>query len=465
MDAPGGHGLPSGGAIGEGVGVPARVLGTLDASCIVIGAIIGVGIFFSPWKVASLTESAGLALLAWVVGGAMALCGAVAFAEIGRRYHASGAQYQALRDGWGGLGAFVFVVCNATAIQAGAAAIIAAICAANLLAMVGGEGRGAPPPEATMTIACALIALVTVANVLGVRWGARLQVVTVFAKVAALLAIVALAAVAAPRVPPAPTGPARGEALPGLSGVIAALAPAFFAYGGWQHALWIAGEVREPRRTLPRAIVGGVAVVVGVYVLANWAYLALLGREGVATSTALAADAVSAALPGWGRRAVAGAVALSALGVLNAQLLSGPRLVYGMAADGRFFPPFGRLSARWGTPVAAIVMIGVLGIGLLLAAGVDRADKIVTGVVFIDGVFFVLTAGVILKGSWGAWARGEGGGMIRGARAAAAVFIVGEGALLAGSLMDPSTREAVLIGVGWMIGAAALYAARFRRAG
>src|SRR5438094_6723136 len=116
---------------------PARVLGAVDATCVVVGAIVGVGIFFTPSRVAKLVDSAPLALLAWALGGAIALCGALAFAELGGLYHSSGAQYAILRDSYGPMTAFLFVFCNATAIQAGAVGIIAVICAQNLAATVG----------------------------------------------------------------------------------------------------------------------------------------------------------------------------------------------------------------------------------------------------------------------------------------------------------------------------------------
>src|SRR5262245_18155222 len=132
---------------------PARVLGRFDTTSIVIGAIIGVGIFFTPSRMAAHTGSGPLRLLAWTIGGAIALCGALTFAELGGMYHASGAQYQILRDSYGPFPAFLFVFCNATAIQAGAAAIIAIICAENLLVVA-----GTPPsqPRAALAIAVAL---------------------------------------------------------------------------------------------------------------------------------------------------------------------------------------------------------------------------------------------------------------------------------------------------------------------
>jgi APA family basic amino acid/polyamine antiporter len=214
-----------------------RVLGPFDAACIVIGAVIGVGIFFTPSGVARVAGSAQFALLAWTIGGVIAILGALTFAELGGLYHRSGGQYEILRDSYGPVPAFLFVFCNATAIQSGAIAIIAVICMKNLAVVV----AGSPPTPATQLLgAILLIVLLTAANFVGVRWGATIQNITVVAKVAALIVVTLLAAFSAAR--PA----VAGEVSPSGSvpGLFAALVPALFSFGGWQHALWIAGEIR-----------------------------------------------------------------------------------------------------------------------------------------------------------------------------------------------------------------------------
>jgi APA family basic amino acid/polyamine antiporter len=438
---------------------PARVLDTADATSVVVGAIIGVGIFFTPSRVAQLVGGGTATLVAWALAGAIVLCGALTFAELGGLYHESGAQYSILRDAYGPFPAFLFVFCNATAIQAGAIGVIAVICAVNL----GVAASGGPPQGAALiVVAATLIGGLTAANVAGVRLGARIQNVTVLAKVLTLLAVTLLAALAAPRVV---TDPAPAAGAPGVvTGVLAALVPAFFSYGGWQHALWIAGEVREPRRNVPRAIVGGVLVVIVVYLLANWAYLRLLGARGVATSDALAADAVAAVWPALGRRAVAAAVGLSAFGALNAQLLSGPRLVFGMARDGQFFPVFGVLGRRSGAPVAAIGLISAMSLFLLIAAGPKGENRLLNGVVFIDGIFFTLTGAALLVLRR---RRPDADRPVRvpGYPLVPLVFVLGEVGVVAGAYVSPEVRGAALIGLGWIAAGALLYATRFRRRG
>lgn len=449
-----------------------RVLGPWDAACVVIGAIVGVGIFFTPSRVAALAGSADMAVLAWVVGGGIALLGALTFAQLGVLYPHAGGQYEILRDAYGSLPAFLFVFCNATAIQGGAIAIIAIVCAQNLGIFIAGE---APAGLPLLALASLLIALVTAANIVGVRWGAAVQNLTVVAKVAALAVIILFGAAAARHAalasPPASaatapaasvaTGAAATSAFGAAAILFAAIVPSFFSYGGWQHALWIAGEVRDPRRNLPLAIIGGVVLVVVVYVLVSWAYLRLLGYAGVTGSSALAADAVGAVWPQRGRMLAAGAVALSAFGVLNAQLLSGPRLLYRLALDGRFFALTGRVHGRFGTPAAAIALLAAFGLALLWLARARGADLLLTGVVFVDGIFFALTGAAVyfLPRRRESEILGLARWFVPG------LFVLGETAIVLGAYTEPAVRGAALLGLAWIAAAVICYGLFFRAPG
>ncbi len=365
-----------------------RVLGPASAIAVVVGAIVGAGIFFTPTLVARMAGDAHLAMWTWVAGGVVAMLGALTFAELGGMYPETAGQYEILRDAFAPWVGFCFVVCNATAIVAAGTAIISIVCAENLGAFVGGI---ASPTRVTL-VAVLVLFTAAGANIIGVRWGAFIQNTTVIAKIAALLLIAALALFVAhastPVVREAAPAVARGS-----TGVrlFSGLVPTLFAYGGWQYALWVGGEVKNPRRNVPLAIIGGVAIVVAVYTIANWAYLHLLGFDGVAGSRALAADAVSVVWPGVGARVIALAVALSAFGVLNVQILSGPRLLYGMARDGRFFAVFGHAHPRFATPALAISFVASISAVLILSAGKGGIDKLLTGLVLIDAVFFGLT--------------------------------------------------------------------------
>ena len=365
-----------------------RVLGPISAISVVVGAIVGAGIFFTPTLVARMAGDANLAMWTWIAGGVVAMLGALTFAELGGMYPETAGQYEILRDAFSPWVGFCFVVCNATAIVAAGTAIISIVCAENLAAFAGG---GMSASAVTMLSAAVLVAAAG-ANILGVRWGAVIQNTTVVAKIAALLLIAALALfVARDLTPPASTATTAVPSTSAGMRLFAGLVPTLFAYGGWQYALWVGGEVKNPRRNVPLAIIVGVAIVVAVYTLVNWAYLRLLGFDGVANSNALAADAVSAAWPGVGGRMIAFAVALSAFGVLNVQILSGPRLLYGMARDGRFFSVFGRAHPRFATPALAIAFVASISATLILLAGKGGIDKLLTGLVLIDAVFFGLT--------------------------------------------------------------------------
>lgn len=440
-----------------------RALGPVSATCVVVGAIIGVGIFLNPGQVARAAGSGNLALLAWTIGGLIALAGALSFAQLGVAYPTAGGQYEILCDAYGRGPAFLYVFCNGTAIQPGAIAIIATVCTANLGVLINGTPLSTVPALVVSTI---IISTLMATNIVGVRWGAAVQNFTVFAKLLALGAIVLIAFLAKNDLAAADAALNSGQAATQAVGfglvatLLASVMPCFFAYGGWQHALWMAGEVRAPRRVLPVAIIGGVLLVVVVYVSANWAYLHLLGFAGVTGSKALAADAVGAVWGDSGRRLTAAAVLISAFGVLNAQLLSGPRLIYRMACDSKYLSPLARVS-KFGTPIGAILVLGTLALVLLFALGKDRADTLVSAVVMIDGVFFGLTGLSVFLLRRSQPQRFAGTGTL-GYPIAPALFVLGEFALLSASVYKDASGTASLIAGGWIAAAALSYMLLFR---
>jgi len=432
-----------------------RELGLFDTTAVVVGACVGVGIFFTPARVAGLAGSIELALTAWVIGGLVALAGALTMAEIGGMYPRSGGQYAALRDAYGPGAAFVYVLCNATATQAGAIAVIGLVCAQNVALAMGGIEL---TPFGAALVATSLVVLLAFANAIGVRWGARIQNLTVIAKLAALAAVGVLVPFAPAVAPEAAT---MTPAASPTTALLAAMVPALFSFGGWQQATWIAGEVRDAERNLPRAILLGVVVIVSIYLAVNWAYLQLLGIDAAAASQSIAADATAVVLgEGW-RRVVAGAVAVSAFGVLNAQLLAGPRLLYALAADRRFFAVFARVDPRSGTPVAAIALLAGVSLALLWLAGSRGIDRLLTGVVVIDGVFFALTGltSVLLVR-----ARPRHTRPLRTPLwpVVPIAFTLAELAVVAGAWVDPEVRATVGVGAAWILGAVILYVVRFR---
>jgi APA family basic amino acid/polyamine antiporter len=453
---------------------------------VVIGAIIGIGIFFTPQAIARSAGSAELAMAAWVVGGVIALVGALTFAELGSLYSRTAGQYEILRDAYGPFIGFVYVFCNATIVQAGSIAVIAYYTALNFGIGIIPNVQLDQQHQWNLTAATIMIVGLTIANLIGVRWGAYLQNITVVAKLATLLAITGLALLFQPDTPVAEGVEAAATAeSTGRFGFLTAITLTLFSYGGWQQALWVGGEIRDPRRNVPRAIIFGVVIVIAIYLLVNWAYLQLLGYAGMVSpnTNALAADAVGQVWPTWGRRAVALAVAFSGFGVLNAQLLTGPRLICGMARDGKFFRMFGGVHARWGTPVAAILMLGGLGLGLLLGmevvalvlkslaaesaaseqakTGVDYINSLINGVVLVDSVLFMLTgmAVIVLRQRFR-----QSPEAIRMPfyPLFPLLFAIGELTVLIGAFMQPEYRDGAYIGVAWIVLAAILYGIYFR---
>jgi APA family basic amino acid/polyamine antiporter len=202
--------------------------------------------------------------------------------------------------------------------------------------------------------------------------------------------------------------------------------------------------------------------VIVAYLSANWAYLALLGLDGVQHAKALAADAFSVASPGLGRRLAAAAVGISAFGVLNAQLLGGPRLTWAMARDGQFFGSFAALDARFATPASAILLLGGIATAFTLALGLERTDALTTGVVVVDATFFALTALAlpVLRRRAGAHARGPG--WIDGA---AILFAILELMGIVGSLLQQNVRLVAISAIGWIAAAALTWMLCFRQRG
>lgn len=435
----------------------ARVLGLWDATCVVIGAIIGVGIFFTPRDVARVTGGADGAMLAWTIGGVVALLGAFTFAELGRMRPVAGGQYHVLRDAYGAPPAFLFVFCNLTAVQAGGVAIIAIVCAVNLgVALYGRDPSGPWVLGMATALTWALVGI----NVIGVRAGARTQDVTVIAKLATLATLLVFALSFRPGAPAAAAPPPLSPMPLGFASLFAGVAITLFAYGGGQQALWVAGEVIDAPRTIPRAMVIGIGIVVAGYLAANWAYLHLLGFAGVSSARALAAEAFSVVAAGPGRRVAAAAVAMSAFGVLNAQFLTGPRLTWAMAEDGLFFAPFARLHPRFATPVAAIVLLGLLATALVLGLGLDRTDLLTTGVVVVDATFFALTGLALPLLRRRAPAAERAPAWIA---AAAVGFSLLQLAAIAGAVLQKDVRVVALTGLGWIGAAALTWVLFFRR--
>ena len=353
----------------------ARRLGLFSGTMAVVGGIVGGGIFRTPAAVAERVGSSGLILAVWVAGGAVALAGALCFGELGQRRPRAGGGYVYLRETWGPLPAFLYGWALLLVIASGAIAAIAVTFADYTLALT-----GLPRPLA-LPLAVGAIVLVSGVNYFGVRPGAVVQNVLTVLKLLALAVLVGVGLLAG--LPPSdPSPPAAPTAIG------AALVPVLFTYGGWQQTNFIAEEMVNPERDLPRALLLGVAVVVATYLLANLAYLQVLGAHGLAGSTAPAADAMTRVLGAAGGTLISAGIAISTFGFLNLVVLVTPRVFQAMAADGVFFPRLARLHPVHRTPASAIVVQAVWASALALSGSFSQ---LVDYVAFADWVFFGLT--------------------------------------------------------------------------
>jgi APA family basic amino acid/polyamine antiporter len=359
-----------------------RALGPFDATMLVIGAIIGAGIFINPYIVAQRLDSSFLVLTAWIAGGAIAMAGAFAFAELGSLFPQAGGHYAYLRDAYHPFAGFLYGWALLLMIECGAIAAVAITFAEYALRFVGRTGAAATP------LAMLAIAIVAAVNYLGVKPGSRLLNVFVILKTAALVLLIA-AGLVMPGAGDAAAEVARPDSPPLLVAFGAALIAIMFSYGGWQNLNYVAEEIRNPKRTLPLAVIAGTTVVVIVYVLVNFVYLKAIGHAALANTLTPAADTVNALLGDAGDRLIALTIAISTFGFLDLTMLAPTRVYYAMAADGLFFPSVARLHPKYQTPSLAIVIQTGWAILLLLTGGYAQ---LVDYVVFADWIFFGLAA-------------------------------------------------------------------------
>jgi len=364
-----------------------RALGTFDATMLVVGGIIGAGIFVNPYLVAQRLPSAGPILWVWIAGGAIALAGALAFAELASIYPKAGGEYAYLREAYHPLVAFLFGWASFLMIQGGGIAAVSIAFAEHTLRF-SGSPRANPTP-----LAIAAILAMALVNVLGVKPGSRVLNGLVVIKILSLAALILGGLWLAPRLPPLPPI-ANAERPPAtILAFGAALVPILFSYGGWQNANTVAEEMRSPEKALPRALTAGTLLVIVIYVAVNVVYLMTLGRDGVAATVTPAASTVrrlfGPGADGW----ITAAIAISTLGFIDMSFLGPTRISYAMARDGVFFRSLGQLHPRFGTPHRAILLQAFWCIVLVLTG---TYGGLIDSVVFADWIFFGLTVVAVI---------------------------------------------------------------------
>ncbi len=349
---------------------------------IVMGGIVGSGIFINPYVVALRVHTATLILGVWAAGGVLAMLGAFIWAELATRLPGAGGQYLYLREAYHPAVAFVYGWVLLLVTQTGGMAAVA-VAFAKYFREITGLGAS------DSLIAAVTLAGLTIINCFGARAGSNVQSLLMLLKSGAIAALV-IAGLA--------LGGGRTAATPmldrplsfGLLGAIgAAMIPVAFAYGGWQTASFVAGEMRDPKRDLSRGLLMGVFGVVLLYLAVNFVCVKVLGPEGLASTRTPASSVMRAALGEQGARWIALGIAISTLGFLSQGILTAPRVYYAMAKDGLFFSSVGYVSPRSGAPVVAIL---VQGVAATIIAVSGRYEQILNYVVSVDFISFGMTA-------------------------------------------------------------------------
>jgi basic amino acid/polyamine antiporter, APA family len=390
----------------------ARDLGVSHASAVVVGTIIGSGIFLVPAEMMQAVGSAKLVYLAWLVGGMLSFFGALTYAELGAMKPQAGGEYVYVRDAYGPLGGFLygwtwFVIAKPASVATIATGVVRILGTFSVFSFFSDNVFLAHifshPFAVTwgQLVAIAAAILISVLNYLGVKKAGEFQLIFTVLKVAIILGIVLVCF--------SGTGSASGRgwanfagtftgAKGGIAGFMAALVAALWAYDGWNDLNMVAGEIKRPERNIPIALIAGVATVGVLYVLVNAAVQYVLPVNAIASSERPASDAVALVMGHTGAAIVSIGMAVSMLVTLNGTIMSGARVPFAMARDGYFFRALQEVHPRFHTPSAAIVVQAVLSIILLLLGGSFR--QLFSLAIFAEWLFYMIAGSTIFVFRW-----------------------------------------------------------------
>jgi len=371
--------------IGEASQPLARRLGLFDTTMLVMGGIVGAGIFINPYVVAQRVHTPALVLGAWLTGGLLALAAAFIWAELADRMPQVGGQYAYLREAYHPLVAFLYGWVLLLVIQTGGMAAVTVTFAHYFLELTGWHA-------AEWQIAVVTLLILTVVNCLGVRAGGTLQSVLMATKILAIALLIGAGAFLIHR--HIPWHPLLDQKISPafFSSFGAAMIPVVFAYGGWQTASFVAGEMKNPRRDLPRALILGVTGVALSYTLVNFVCVRALGITALAETRTPASEVMRMALGSKGATIIALGINISILGFLSQSVLTAPRVYFAMAEDGVFFRQLSWVHPRTRVPIFAIIAQSVWTMVILLFG---TYDKILNYVISMDAIFWGLTAGCL----------------------------------------------------------------------
>ena len=436
-----------------------RRLGLWSAVAVLVGSTIGSGIFRSPAGIADKLPGPLPLLIVWVAGGIFALCGALTLAEVAGAYPQTGGVYVYIREAWGRLAGFLFGWTELVLIRAAALGAISTTFAEYMLRVTGRDPSLAPFDSMVHYVAAAAILVTASFNYVGLKWGSLVQNITTLAKTGALLLIIVLAfALGLPETgghytPAAPAG--SFSFMPfGL-----ALVSVLWVYDGWADVSFVGGEVKDPERNLPRVLIYGTLIIIGLYLLANLAYLAVLPVEEIRRSKLVAADVAERVMGTPGVAFVSVAVMVSTFGTLNGSVMTGARVLFATAADGLLFKPIARVHPTYQTPSVAIALEAVLGVLFVMIGTFEQlADAFVTAIV----PFYALAVASVFV-----FRRRAGYAppfRVPGYPVVPAIFIVATILLLANAVLDPTSRYPTLAVLGIiLIGIPVFYLSRGRK--
>jgi APA family basic amino acid/polyamine antiporter len=365
-----------------GVAKLARRLGVFDAALIVMGGIIGSGIFRNPSVVAQRVHTPSLILFVWGLGGVVALLGAFIFAELAARRPHDGGLYAYMRDAFHPVVAFMYGWTLLLVSQSGGAAASAVTFAGYFPVVFGGWHVDAK------VLAVATLGFLTIVNCFGVRAGSNVQNLFMILKIGAIGGLIAVG-IFAPASHASHALPAFASHVDVMTAMGVAMIPVLFAYSGWQTSSFMTGELKQPQRTLPLGMLWGVIAVVVLYMLVNVVCLRVLGANGLMHTATPASDVLQAVIGPRGAQIIAAAVMLSTFGFMSNQILTSPRVYHAMADDGVFFRQVAWVHPQTRVPIIAIALQGIFAIVIALSG---QYDQILNYVTSVDYVFFTLSA-------------------------------------------------------------------------
>ena len=384
-----------------------RDLGVSHASAVVVGTIIGSGIFLVPSEMMKDVGSARLVYLAWVVGGLLSFFGALTYAELGAMKPQAGGEYVYVRDGYGPLGGFLyawtwFVIAKPASIATIVTGLVRILGTFSVFSFFSVNLISAPfAVNWGQMFAIGAAVLISVLNYLGVKKAGEFQLVFTLLKIAIILGIVVVCFSGIGNATGRGWGNFAGTfagAKGGMAGFMAALVAALWAYDGWNDLNMVAGEVKRPERNIPIALIAGVATVGVLYILVNAGVQYVLPAAAIAASPRPASDAVALVMGRVGASIVSAGMAISMLAGLNGTVMSGARVPFAVARDGYFFRALGEVHPRFHTPSVAIFVQAVLSILLLLLGA--NFQQLFSLAIFSEWLFYMIAASTVFVFRW-----------------------------------------------------------------